>query len=247
MENSPARRLGPALAIALGMMATAWILGSAFKNRNAAEDSIQVTGLGSADFIADLVVWNATFDRRSMDLKSAYASIDQDREVFKQYLISKGVKPEQIVFSAISTEEVYEYFYNNNGGQSRTFIGYELRQTVTVESQEVDKVEVISREATELINQGLELRSESPEYYFTGLAELKVDLISKATEDARLRAENIAKSGKGRLGKLKSARMGVFQITAQNSSEDFSWGGTFNVSDKRKRASITVRLEYALN
>jgi hypothetical protein len=40
--------------------------------------------------------------------------------------------------------------------------------------------------------------------------------------------------------------MGIFQITAQNSAEDYSWGGTFNTSSKRKTASITVKLEFEI-
>ena len=64
-------------------------------------------------------------------------------------------------------------------------------------------------------------------------------MISKATEDARIRAERIAQNAGGQLGNLISARMGVFQITGQNSGEDYSWGGSFNTSDKKKTATIT--------
>jgi hypothetical protein len=46
---------------------------------------------------------------------------------------------------------------------------------------------------------------------------------------------------------LKNATMGIFQITGQNSSEDYSWGGAFNTSSKRKTASITMRLEYLVD
>ena len=71
-------------------------------------------------------------------------------------------------------------------------------------------------------------------------------MISKATEDARLRAEKIAEFSGGKLGELQSARMGIFQITAQNSAEDYSWGGTFNTTSKNKTASITMKLEYSV-
>ena len=69
-------------------------------------------------------------------------------------------------------------------------------------------------------------------------------MISKATEDARIRAENIAEFSGGKLGALVSAKMGIFQITGQNSKEDYSWGGTFNTSSKEKNASITMKLVY---
>jgi hypothetical protein len=69
-------------------------------------------------------------------------------------------------------------------------------------------------------------------------------MIAEATKDANIRAEKIAENANSDLGKLKSASMGVFQIVAQNSSEDYSWGGTFNTKAKYKTASITVSLAY---
>ena len=70
-------------------------------------------------------------------------------------------------------------------------------------------------------------------------------MLSDATEDARLRAEAIATNAKSKLGKLKKADMGIFQITAQNTSEEYTYGGAFNTSSKNKSASITVRLNFA--
>ena len=112
-----------------------------------------------------------------------------------------------------------------------------------VESKEVEKIENISRQVTELINSGVELYSDQPEYYYTKLAELKLKMIAEATKDAKLRAEKIAENAGAKLGDLKKSEMGVFQIIAQNSSEDYSWGGSFNTSSK-KTANITMKLSY---
>ena len=70
---------------------------------------------------------------------------------------------------------------------------------------------------------------------------------SNSTEDARLRAEKITEFSGGKLGKIVSAKTGVFQITVQNSNEDYSWGGTFNTSSKEKTASITMKLVYDID
>jgi hypothetical protein len=117
---------------------------------------------------------------------------------------------------------------------------------VTVESDEVAKVEDISRGITGLINRGLELYSESPQYYYTKLSELKMELIERATEDAKERAQIIANRSGAKLGKLKNASMGVFQIIAQNSNEDYSWDGAFNTTSKQKTATITMRLQFGI-
>ena len=49
-----------------------------------------------------------------------------------------------------------------------------------------------------------------------------------------------------KIDKLQNAQMGIFQITGQNSNEEYSWGGTFNTSSKEKKASITIKLTYKI-
>jgi hypothetical protein len=126
------------------------------------------------------------------------------------------------------------------------FVGYELTQSIQIESKEVDKIEALSREITELLNQGVQFYSKAPRYYYTKLGDLKIEMISKATKDGKIRAEKIAEFSGGELGELESATMGVFQITGQNSTENYSWGGTFNTSSKEKTASITMKLVYKI-
>jgi hypothetical protein len=74
-----------------------------------------------------------------------------------------------------------------------------------------------------------------------------MDLLSKASADARERAQAIAKSAGSNLGKVKKASMGVFQITGKNRNEEFSYGGIFNTADKFKTATVTIRTEYLLD
>ena len=108
----------------------------------------------------------------------------------------------------------------------------------------MEKVETISREVTELLNKGIQLYSSPPRYYYTKLDELKIEMISQATVNARIRAEKIAENSKSQLGELIVAKMGIFQITGQNSNESYSWGGVYNTSSKEKTASITMKLSY---
>lgn len=232
--------------IALSIVITGYLVSQAWQYRYTNEERIRVKGLGSKDFNADLIVWSGSFSKKSLDLKEAYTLLDLDRESIKKYMITKGLELKQLVFSSITIEKLFDDVYDDNGNKIKsTFNGYQLRQTLQVESKEVDKVELISREVSELIHQGIEFYSQKPEYYYTKLAELKIEMIATATKDAQSRAKKIADNAGSSLGKLTKAEMGVFQIIAQNSSEDFSWGGSFNTSSKRKTANITVNLEYS--
>lgn len=233
------------LLISSAIVVTALILGNSFQNRNKFTNTIAVTGLGSKNFVSDLIVWSGDFVQKNIQLKDAYASLDRDREGIRNYLLSKGIKPAEMIFSAIEISKEFNDVFDQNGTRIRSdFTGYRLSQKVQVESSDVDKVENISREVSELINNGIEFYSSNPEYYYTKLAELKIEMIAEATKDAYSRAQKIAENAGGAVGRLKNANMGVFQIVAQNSSEEFSWGGSFNTGSKRKTANITVRLEY---
>ena len=236
-----------AIIFGLAIIISSIFLGNAYVQRSEHQGQIQVTGLAEEDFTSDLIVWEGRFDVFNVNLKDAFVQLDIDKKIIKDYLVSKGVDPSQIVFTAINTHQRNKRKYNDKGGYiGDEFLGYELNQSVQIESHEVVKIETISREITELIKQGVSFYSGAPRYFYTKLADLKIEMISKATEDARLRAEKISEFSGGQLGELQSARMGIFQITAQNSAEDYSWGGTFNTTAKNKTASITMKLEYSV-
>ena len=98
--------------------------------------------------------------------------------------------------------------------------------------------ENISREISALLAQGVDSSSPpQPDYYYSKLDDLKLELIEKSTVDAKARAEKIAAKSGAKLRKLKTARMGVFQITGANTNEEFSAGGNFNTSSKNKKAA----------
>ena len=233
-----------AIIFGLAIVLASFFLGNAYVQRAQPPQIISVTGLGTQNFASDLIVWEGTFVAFNTDLKAAFEALNRDKELVKGYLISKGVSADSIIFNSVQTLEQRDNKYENGNYVGSIFRGYELSQSVQIESTNVAQIEEVSREITELLNRGVQLNSAPPRYYYTRLADLKIEMISKATEDARIRAEKIAENSGGSLGELISAKMGVFQITGQNSDEAYSWGGAYNTSSKNKTASITMRLEY---
>jgi hypothetical protein len=223
-----------------------WIAGSAFKYKSKSTETIVVTGLAEKDFASDLIVWNGSYSRKEMDLRTAYTAVKQDENTIRQYLKGKGIADNEMVFSSVVINKEFSYKNDENGRQlSQEFSGYNLTQTVKVESKNVDRIDKISREVTELIESGIEFNSQPPLFYNTKLADVKMDLLARASADAKARAEAIAKNSGSSLGKLRKASMGVFQITGKNSNEDYSYGGAFNTSSRNKTGSITIKMEYA--
>ncbi|MHB9057155.1 MAG: SIMPL domain-containing protein, partial [Paludibacteraceae bacterium] len=88
----------------------------------------------------------------------------------------------------------------------------------------IDKITEISRSITELINKGVPFQSNAPQYLYTKIADLKIEMLAAATKDATNRAQMIAENAGSKLGGLKSASMGVFQITRQYSNDVTDYG-----------------------
>ena len=212
-------------------------------------NTIAATGSASVDFTSDLVVWSGSFRVYSTSSKDAYTQIQRDADKVRDFLRGYGITSDEVLFKAVSISEVTHNNYDENGNYVNSLIdGYNLSQYIEVTSSDIDKVERVSREVSQLIASGIDFNSYSCEYYYTKLDDLKLDLIEKATTNAKERISIIARVNNANLGKLTGSSLGVFQITARNSGTgSYSYDGAFDTSSRDKTASVTVRLEYELH
>ncbi|MBM3243741.1 MAG: SIMPL domain-containing protein, partial [Candidatus Omnitrophica bacterium] len=153
---------------------------------------VSVTGSAEKKIVSDYIVWSAEFSRQEKDLKAGYKRLQDDLDKVKAYLAKKGVKEDELVVSQVGTRILYKK--NEKGNDTNEVEGYRLSQGIEVKSYDVKKVEDISRQSTELIEQDIQLISNAPEYFYTKLTELKIEMLSSATEDAKKRAATMAQS-----------------------------------------------------
>ncbi len=231
------------IVIGISIIIASAIIISGYVNSKKINESISVTGLIEKDFNSDLIVWEFSFSQKSNQVKDGYALIKKDFDVVMAFLTERGINSSSIQYSPVNMSRATKTIQQGNN-YSEVFDGYLLSQSFRIESKEIPKVEAAIREAGVLLESGIEVLFDQPMYYYTKLADLKIEMVAKASEDGRIRAENIAKNAGSKLGDLKNADMGIFQITAPNSNEDYSWGGAYNTSSKTKRASLTMKMEF---
>ncbi len=214
--------------------------------RTPAGSSITATGSASLDFESDLIVWSGNFSVHGDTLETAYEKIHRDSKLVRQYLLQQQISESDMSFGSVAISKDTVAVFDDNGnyvGEAEN--GYTLSQIFTVSSRELDKVSAVSKDISELIASGVELESENPKYYYTKLDELKMQLISDASANAKQRIDLMAKEAGAAVGDLTSASLGVFQITAANSgTADYGATGSLNTSARYKTAMITVRLNY---
>lgn len=233
------------IIIGVSVVLSAMVLAAAYTQNHRTTGTITVTGLGETEFTSDLIVINGSIKAEAYDAAEAYRILEDSRNKVIEFLKEKGVSEESISFNMPSTYELSRSVYSDNGNyQGSVFAGYEIQQQYTIESADVDVTESAARELPSLIAVGIDIDVYNPMYYYTGLEDVKLSLLAAAAEDARDRAKNIAESSGASLGKLKLSRAGVFQITAATGDEEFSAGGSFNLSSREKKARVTVRSEF---
>lgn len=232
------------IIIALGAVISTFVFSHAVVSYQRLQNqALTVTGSASQEIKSDIAVWKAFYDVRSKDLKSGYAKINADKNAVKEFLISNGMKEEDIKFTPVSSYPVYKKL--SNGYDSNDVDGYRLSQNVQVSSGDVEKVTKISQDVLKLVDKNVELTSNTVDYFVSNLDELKIKMLAEATKDAKQRAESMVKSTGGHIGVMNSAKMGVFQIVAKDST-DVSDYGIYNTSAKDKKINAVVNATFTI-
>ena len=113
-----------------------------------------------------------------------------------------------------------------------------MSQSIEVRSRTVEKVAKVARESTELISQGIEFVSDQPEFFYTEIGKLKLEMLGLATQNAKDRAQSMASAVGNKIGQMRSAKMGVFQITPVTSTDVSDWGENDTSSFEKKVMSV---------
>ena len=242
LRNSQIIILGVCLAAAT--IVSSVILSQGFlKVIKFTREQITVTGSAQKSITSDYIMWSGVFSRRDTNLSTAYKALQDDLVKVQTYLLSKGVNEKEVIVSQISTTTVYKK--NEKGNDTNDIQGYLLSQNVDIRSGDVENITRVSRESTELINQGVEFVSGAPEYTYTKLDELKIEMLANASENAKERAASMVKATGNTIGLMRSARMGVFQITPVHSTEVSDWGVN-DTTSLEKKVTAVVSASFAI-
>ncbi|MBM3971043.1 MAG: SIMPL domain-containing protein [Planctomycetes bacterium] len=226
--------------LALGFTYSAHLMSSAivsFKHQN----TIKVKGMADKVIMSDSANWTATWTVRSTTLKEGYAELEKQRGIVKKFLSDAKIPDDECTYSALTTQTVFKQ--DERGHTTNDVFGYMLSQWVVVKSKDVRLIGTVSKSITELIQEGIEIQSHLPQFIFSGLEALKLELLGSATKNAYERATALAENSRGKVGALNSASQGVFQITPVDST-DVSDGGEYDTSTIEKKVKAVVTLEF---
>ena len=203
-----------ALVVALGLAVAGWFIGDGFLESRR-DRFVTVKGLSERDVEADLALWPFRIVGAADDLGAAQAEIQRSSRLVREFLARNGVDTAGAQLQGV---EVTDRLAEQYGNATQVGPRYLVQQLMVVRSEDVGAVQAASQRVGELVDAGVVLRSGTgygpvkPTFLFKELNALKPAMIAEATASAREAAQQFAEDSDSRLGGIRRANQGVFQI-----------------------------------
>ena len=238
-DDGTNRTVRAAWILTTGIVLASIILGGSFYKARSARSTVQVVGMASQPFEADMVKWSLSVSRTVpvRDLRSGYEQIGRDVGRILTGFTEVGLPDSVVTLQPVTTNPLY----GPDGVRE-----YQVNQSLFLISDDLTGVERLALDPAGLLGEGVLLQSSQLEYFYSGLAAVKRSLLARATEDARMRAEEIASATNESIGGIVSARAGVFQITEPYSTETAAYG-IYNTSSREKQIRVTLHAVFRLD
>lgn len=220
--NNKNNLIVPFLILGFSIVIGIFIFVGAWKSNQSANQTITVTGSAKKEIISDLGFLRGTLTVQAAAPEYAFRELNRSRPILLLYLEKKGFPKDKVEFFTMNNYPVYEI--GTQGYSTGRIIGYVYNQRMEISSTDVNKIKEISLDIASLVEQGINFNVEMPEYHYTKLAELKIEIQAEAAKDAMVRAQKIAEATGRDLGPMRTARMGVLQITPKFSNVISDYG-----------------------
>jgi len=199
------------LSLAVGLSAAGYFISQTLYNAKVALNTAEAKGLAEKRVKADVANWDIkyTVTGKSRDeISSMYETSRQHQATINEMLQSNGFEASEVTLGPVD----YSYREYRDKNQVLTDQKHTLIGLISVETTKVNSVQKIRAKLSQLIAEGINIDNRQPQYRFTGLNDIKPDMLREATKNARIAANEFASNAGVKVGKIRSARQGSFFV-----------------------------------
>lgn len=237
-KSSGALTLFAALFLALGLAGAGYLVSNGLVHLRGGERGVSVRGVSERDVRADLAIWPIQYTVTDNDLSVAQKSLNDQGTKVESFLKTQGLGDSEFGVQKVEVTDLLAQQYRPDNIQNGRYI---LTKTYLVRTPNVDLVDKIFRNVGDLISEGVILAQGSgPSYMFTKLNDVKPDMIAEATKSAREGAQKFAEDSGAKVGGIKTASQGLFQIMARDGDN------AMEAASIDKRVRVVTSVEYYL-
>jgi hypothetical protein len=226
------------LSLAVAAVLTAHTVTGTIHDARHTRDTVTVTGSARKPISADLVQWRLTVAREADEPAPAARRLHSDLAKVRTFLVHAGIPAAAISPSVTSTEPLVQ-----NLPHHRIRRTYRVSQALRIETRKLDVVQAASTHVGDLVGRGIDVSAESPAWVSTELSKAKLDTLEAATADARQRAQILVHGLGGKVGRMRSSSLGVYQVTPRFSTDVTDYGVN-DVSSRDKDVNAVVSATF---
>jgi len=208
--------------LCIGFIALGFLLSSGALKVKELERTVTVKGLSEREVQADIAIWPIRFNEANNDLNQLYSEIQRKSDLAVNFLKQFGFSDSEI---SISQPAILDRQAQSYGDASAIKYRFTSSVTITVYSKKVEEVRNAMKKIVDLGKQGIAITGQDyenkTEFLFTGLNNIKPEMIEEATKNARMVAQKFAKDSNSKLGKIKKGRQGQFSIMNRDRSTHY--------------------------
>lgn len=236
MEKNNGNVVAAGFLIALGLFLLGYMLKSGIENFKDKERVVSVKGLAEKEVPADRVIWPLMYKEVGNNLVDLYSTMERKNAIIIEFLTKNGLTQDEITLSAPEIIDMQAERYGNERVQYR----YNVTAVLTVTSSKVEVVRNLITSQSDLLKQGIAISGGDyryqTQYLFTGLNDVKPEMIEEATKNARATANKFAEDSDSKLGKIRTAYQGQFSISDRDANTPYI-----------KNVRVVTTVDYYLN
>jgi hypothetical protein len=241
------------LAILAGLVLNGMFIVRALERFRREDRSISVKGFSEREVKADFAVWTIKTRITTNDIIAGSKDIEANKTKIIEFLLENGIKKDEIRQQNLSVNDKLARDYGNSDIGAYRYI---IENSIQVRTSNVDTIQRVSKMTDKLLKAGVVISNSeeynpSVQFLFTKLNDIKPEMLSEATKNARKAAMEFTKESKVKLGALKKANQGLFTIMDRDASNaaQSGEGGYYasNVNDVYKKVRVVVNIEYFVN
>ena len=235
--------------VAAGIALGGLLFGFGVARARSSDRFVTVKGVSEREVRADIAIWPLNVTGADNDLTAAHAKLTQSISGVRKFLARHGIDTTQVELTGFG---VFDALAQQYGGDRVPRNRYIVRQTLIVRSTKPDEVLRASQQIGELAAIGVVVSSgaggeyggqgSGPTFLFTKLNELKPSMIAEATARAREAADQFARDSRSRLGGIRRANQGIFEIVGREQAP-----GLMSEGQVAKLVRVVSTVEYFLD
>lgn len=230
------------LFVALAVVLAGLAIGRGIQRFRLADRSVTVKGVAERAVKADIALWPMRIVASGPELAVAQDKINADQRTVRAFFARVGLDSTHVELLSLEVTDKRSNPYEG----SPSGVRFAISATLVARTDDPERIRVASQRVGDLVASGVALSSgggwgTGPTYLFTRLNDLKPAMLAEATANARDAAAEFAKRSGTRVGAIRRASQGLFEILPRDQAPGIPEG-----SQLEKVLRVVTTVEYEL-